>query len=142
MHVLTPAARLVGAGAIAIAASMLLPWYGIQFSHGLSVTALDSFGFAHLALLISAAAAVFCAAREAAGAALPRPLQWAELVILAGAWAAVLTGFLMFDRPDELGGSTEIGLRYGIFVALGGCGAVALGGVRMRAERRGRAAAT
>lgn len=132
----TPAGRLVCAGAIAIVASLLLPWYGIQFSGGLSVTALDRFGLGQLALLITAAAAVFLAAREAAGHPLPRPLLSAELVIIAGAWAALLTGFLMIDRPDELGGSTQIGLRFGIFAALGGAIAIVLGGVRMRRERR------
>ena len=55
---LSPAERLVAAGAIAVAASMLLPWYGIPFSRGLSVTGLDSFGFAHAALLITVGAAV------------------------------------------------------------------------------------
>ena len=37
---------------------MLLPWYGIPFSRGLSVTGLDSFGFADAALLITVGAAV------------------------------------------------------------------------------------
>ena len=43
---LSPAERIVVAGAIAVVASLLLPWYGIPFSRGLSVTGVDSFGFA------------------------------------------------------------------------------------------------
>ncbi|HEY8002342.1 MAG: hypothetical protein ACHQJ5_03480 [Vicinamibacteria bacterium] len=136
----SPGGRIVYAGAIAVLASLLLPWYGIPFSHGLSVTGLDSFGFAHIALLITVGAAVLLVAREVADRPLPRPLSSADLVVVAGAWAALLTVYLLVDRPDELGGSTEIGVRMGIFVALGGCVAIVIGGLRMRAEERSAAA--
>ena len=136
---LSPAERIVAAGAIAVAGSLLLPWYGIPFSRGLSITGLDSFGFGHAALLITVGAAVLLIAREAAGRRLARPLRSAELVIVAGGWAAALTAYLMLDRPDELGGVTAVNLRFGIYVALAGCLAIAVGGLRMRAERRGAA---
>lgn len=129
---LSRAERLVCFGALATAASMLVPWYGIRFSHGLSVTGLDSFGFAAAALLITVGAAVVVVVREAAGRPPARPLRSAELVVVAGAWAALVTGYLMADRPDELAGSTQISLRVGIFVALGGCVAIVVGGMRMR----------
>lgn len=122
---------------MAAAASLLLPWYGIALSHGLSVTGLDSFGFAHLALLITPGSAVAVILFDASGRPL-RPLRAGELVVAFGAWAAVLTCYLMIDRPDALAGSTRIGLRMGIFVALAGCVAIAVGGLRMRAERRAR----
>jgi hypothetical protein len=133
---LSPAERIVGAGAIAVFASLLFPWYGIAFSNGLSVTGLDRFGFAHAALLITVGAAVFVVAREAAGRPVPRPLRGAELVMVAGTWGALLCCFLIADRPDELAGRPDVQLRYGIFVALGGCLAIVVGGMRMRAERR------
>ena len=126
--------RIAVAGAIAIAASLLLPWYGIAFSRGLSVTGLDSFNFAHAALLLTAGAASFLVAREAMGHALPRPLRAADLVTVAGAWAAALTVYLLADRPDQLAGSTEVRLRYGVYVALGGCVAIVVGGLRMRRD--------
>ena len=135
---LTPGERIVAAGAIAIAASLLLPWYGIAFSRGLSVTGLDSLNFAHVALLLTAGAAAFLIAREATGHALPRPLRAADLVTVAGAWAAVLTVYLLADRPDQLGGSTEVKLRYGVYVALGGCVAIVVGGLRMRRDVSGK----
>ena len=135
---LTPAGRVVCAGAIAVAASLLMPWYGIPFSHGLSVTGFDSFGAAHVALLITVAAAVYLVMREAAGLTLPRPLRGADLIVVAGGWAALLTGFLMLDRPDELAGTTDVGLRYGVYVCLGGCAAIAIGGMRMRVEHHPR----
>ncbi len=132
---LTPAERIVAAGAIAVCASLLLPWYGIAFSHGLSVTGLDRFGFAHAALVITIGAAVYLVARQAAGRTLPRPLRAAELVAVAGTWAALLCLFLIADRPDELGGRAEVQLRYGIYGTLGGCLAILVGGLRMRTER-------
>ena len=134
---LTAGERIAGAGAIAVAASLLLPWYGIPFSRGLSVTGLDSFGFAHAALLLSVGAAGFLIAREAGGHVLPRPLRAADLVAVAGGWAVVLTIYLIVDRPDQLGGSTQVALRYGVYVSLAGCVAVVVGGMRMRAEREG-----
>ena len=52
-----------------------------------------------------------------------------------GLWAALLTAYLMIDRPDELGDVGSVDLRFGIFVALGGCVTIIVGGMRMRAER-------
>lgn len=118
-----------------VVASLLLPWYGIAFSDGLSVTGLDRFGFAHAALLLTVGAAVFVTVRAAEGRTLPRPLRAAELIVVAGAWAALLTIYMIGDRPDELAGTTRVGLRMGIFVALGGCLVIIAGGLRMRAER-------
>ena len=130
---LSPAERIVAAGAIAVAASLLLPWYGIAFSDGLSVTGLDSFGFAHAALLVTIGAAVFLIVGEASGRTLPRPLRAADLVALAGGWATLLCLFLIADRPDRLGAGSEVQVRYGIYVAIAGSLAILVGGLRMRA---------
>jgi hypothetical protein len=132
---LSPAERIAGAGAIAVFASLLFPWYGIAFGQGLSVTGLDRFGFGHAALLITVAAAAYLVVREASGHGLPRPLRAAELVAVAGAWGALLCFFLIGARPDELAGRHDVQLRYGIFVALGGCLVILVGGLRMRVER-------
>lgn len=134
---LSPAERVVCGGAIGVGASVLLPWYGIPFGDGLSVTGLDAFGFGAAAVLLTVAAAIVLIVREAAGHSLPRPLRAAELVVAAGAWSAVLCIYLIFDRPDELGGTTDVTPRLGVFVALAGCVTIALGGMRMRAERTG-----
>ena len=101
---MTPGERLIVAGAIVVAGGLLLPWYGIPFSRGLSVTAIDRFGFAHVALLLTVAAAVLVAARVAAGRPAPSPFRPWALVAAAGVWAALLVCFLMVARPEELGG--------------------------------------
>jgi hypothetical protein len=136
-------ARLAALAALTVAGSMLFPWYGVEFSSGLSLTGFDSFGLGQLALLLTAGAALFLIARCAGGYELPRPLRQGSLLAVAGAWAAVLVGYLMLDKPDEISGRTGIHLRYGIFVALGAAVALVVGGLRLRrdeivAERRRR----
>jgi hypothetical protein len=129
---LSSAERIAGAGAIAVVASLLLPWYGIAFSNGLSVTGLDSFNFAYAALLLTIGAVVVLVGREASGHPLPRPLRAADLVVVAGVWGAALCVFLIADRPDQLAGSTEVQIRYGVYIAIAGCAAIGAGGMRMR----------
>jgi hypothetical protein len=140
---LRPPARLAAVGALAVPGSLLFPWYGIEFSSGLSQTGLDAFGLGQLALLLTVGAALFLIVRCAGGYELPRPLREGTLLAVAGVWAAVLVGYLMLDKPDEISGRTGIHLRYGIFVALGGALAMVVGGLRLRrdeivAERRQR----
>jgi hypothetical protein len=131
---LHPAARLATVGALAVPISLLFPWYGIEFSGGLAKTGLDSFGFGQLALLLTVGAALLLMARCAGGYRLPRPLGEGVLVALAGLWGSLLVGYLMLDRPDEIAGFTQIRLRYGIFVALGGTVTMLVGGLRLRRE--------
>ncbi|MEK6327384.1 MAG: hypothetical protein AABM66_07665 [Actinomycetota bacterium] len=138
---LPPPARLAALGALAVPGSMLFPWYGIEFGPGLSKTGFDSFGLGQLALLLTVGAALYLVARCAGGYDLPRPLREGTLLALAGGWAAVLVGYLMLDKPDQIAGHTGIHLRYGVFVALGGSLALLVGGLRLRrdevvAERR------
>ena len=138
---LPPPARLAALGALAVPGSMLFPWYGIQFGPGLSKTGFDSFGLGQLTLLITVGAALYLIVRCAGEYELPRPLREGSLLAVAGGWSAALVGYLMLDRPESISIYTDIHLRYGIFVALGGSLALALGGLRLRrdeivAERR------
>ena len=139
---LPPPGRLATVGALAIPVSMLFPWYGIQFGAGLSHTGFDSFGLGQLALLLTVGASLYLIIRHGSGHELPRPLHEGSLLALAGAWSAVLVGYLMLDRPDEISGHANIHLRYGIFVAMGGAAAMLVGGLRLRraeiAAERGR----
>jgi hypothetical protein len=129
---LPPPARLAASGALVVPVSMLFPWYGIQFGPGLSQTGFDSFGLGQLALLVTVGAAMYLIFRCDSGYELPRPLREGSLLALAGAWSAVLVGYLMLDRPDEISGHTHIHLRYGIFVAMAGAAALLVGGLRLR----------
>jgi len=135
---LEPPARLAALGALAVPASMLLPWYGIRGTGGLAKSGLDSFGLGQLALLFTVAAVLYLIVRCARGYLPPRPLSEAGLLVAGGIWAMLLVGYLMLDRPDSIAGFTSIKLRYGIFIALAGAAGIALGGLRLRAVRRSR----
>ncbi len=80
---LTPAERLACIGAAVALGSMLLPWYGIPLTGGLSVSGFNAFGFAAAALLVAVGGAVVVVMREAAGRPPVRPLRSADLVMLA-----------------------------------------------------------
>jgi hypothetical protein len=117
-------------GAIVVIASPVLPWYGVPVGGGLSQTGFDQFGLAALAMLITAGAALALIARSARGYLPPRPLGTGGLLIAAGVWTGVLICYLIADRPDELAGSSNVNLRIGLFVALGGAIALVAGGMR------------
>jgi hypothetical protein len=134
---LRPPERFCVLGALVVAGSLLLPWYDVAFTH-ISRTALDKFGFAHVALLLTVGSAVLLILRSTRGYVLPRPLSEGVLLAVGGVWAALLVTYLLLDRPEQLEGSTKVGLRMGGFVALGGAVALIVGGLRVRrdAQRR------
>jgi hypothetical protein len=123
-------------GALVAIASPLLPWYGVPVSGGLSKTGFDQFGLAALAMMITAGAALVLIARGARGYVPPRPLGAGGLLIAAGVWIGVLVCYLIADRPEELAGSSNVNLRVGLFVALGGAVALVAGGMRVGDVRR------
>jgi hypothetical protein len=137
---LRPAERIAALGAVAVAGSLLFPWYGIELElfNGFSQTGLEAFGFGHAALLVTAVASLALIWMCANGYELPRPLGEGALLIAAGIWTALLVTYLAIDRPDEIAGFDRVRLRYGAFVALGGAAALLLGGVRLRLLRSAR----
>jgi hypothetical protein len=131
----TPGERIAAIGAIVVIASPLLPWYGVPVSGGLAKTGFDSFGLAQLAMMLTAAAALMLIGRRMRGYDPPRPLGAGGLLITAGLWIGVLLCYLIADRPDEIAGSLDVSVRLGPFVALGGAGALIVGGMRVRGRR-------
>ena len=81
------------------------PGTGSRSATGSAVTGLDSFGFAHAALLLTVAAAVVVAAREARGercrARCAPPSWWRSPAPGRRCWPI----YLIVDRPDELAGT-------------------------------------
>jgi len=128
--------RTAALGAAAMPVSLLFPWYGFKLGSPISSTAVDSFNFAHAALLLTAGAVFFLLMR-AGVRPLPRPLSVGGLLIAAGVWSVVILAYLFADPPDELVDIATIGgvrIRYGAFVAAGGAAAMVIGGMRARAE--------
>jgi hypothetical protein len=128
--------RMAALGAVAMPISLLFPWYGFKLGSPISATAIDSFSFAHAALLLTAGAVLYLLMR-ADGRSLPRPLSLGGLLIAAGIWSFVILGYLFADPPDELVDIATIGgvrIRYGAFVAAGCAAAMVIGGLRARQE--------
>lgn len=132
---LTSHERLAVAGAVVVAASLALPWYGVALAGGLVKTALGTFGLIEAALVLTVGAAIALVVACSRGFALPRPLDEGSLLAASGVWSAVLIAYRMLDRPDfGLAAVGDTGLRYGIFVALIGAGLMVVGGLRKRRE--------
>lgn len=116
-------------------ASLFGPWYGVTLAGGLVKTAVGTFGLSEVALLLTVGAAGCLIIICSRGFDLPRPLNEGALLVAAGVWSAVLIAYRMLDRPAfELPGVGPVGLRYGIFVALGGAALIVVGGLRKRRE--------
>jgi uncharacterized membrane protein YvlD (DUF360 family) len=129
--------RTAALGAAAMPLSLLFPWYGFKLGSPISATAIDSFNFAHAALLLTAAAVIYLLMW--ASRPLPRPLSVDGLLIAAGLWSFVILAYLFADPPDELVDIATIGgvrIRYGAYVAAGAAAAMVIGGIRARADRR------
>lgn len=133
--------RMAALGAAAMPVSLLFPWYGFKLGSPISATAIDSFNFAHGALLLTAAAVVYLVI-HAETRGLPRPLSVGGLLIAAGIWSFVILVYLFADPPDELVDIATIGgvrIRYGAFVAAGAAAAMLIGGLRARREAAAKA---
>jgi hypothetical protein len=132
---LTAHERIAAAGVVVVVASLFLPWYGVTLAGGLVKTAIGTFGMIEAALLVTVGAAAWLIAICSRGYEVPRPLNEGALLVAAGAWSALLVVYRMLARPEfELPGVGHVGLRYGIFVALGGAALIVVGGVRKRRE--------
>jgi hypothetical protein len=131
---LRPAERVAVLGALAAGGSLLFPWYGIELElfGGFSQTGLEAFGLGHAALVVTAVASVGLVSLCAGGYRLPRPLSEGALLVVAGAWMAILVAYLALDRPAEIAGFERVRIRYGVIVALAGAAATVLGGTRLR----------
>lgn len=126
--------RVAALGALAIAGSLLLPWYGFKLGSRLSATGLDSFNLAHFALLITAGAALALVVRGR-DLDLPRPISLGALVVAAGIWCVLILAFLVADPPNLIVDTRTIGgvrIRYGVLVAAGGAAALVVGGLGIK----------
>lgn len=127
--------RLALTAALVCAGGLVLPWYRIPVSTRVVRSGVHDFGWAHLALLITLAAAAFLVYRVGTGRRPPLPLHEGTLLAVAGGWAAVICGFLMLNRPTGriLTLPAEFGLAWGAFVSLGAAIVLMLTGLRIRA---------
>jgi hypothetical protein len=145
---LEPEQRLAALTALGLFASMFLPWYGKTDTvvvHGApkatatSLSAFQAFSFVEAAvLLVSAGVLAMLFAR-----AERRPFQLpggdGRVVIVAGAWCALLIFYRTIDKPGLHGNdkiTATVGVEWGIFIALLLALGLTYAGARLRALER------
>ena len=129
--------RLAGLAAIALAFTMFLPWYSVSVARGSqfvgdSRSAFGVFSFVEAAVLVVALGvlALLFARGERRGFHLPG--GDGTVILAAGAWAALLLLFRVFDRPNVDGRGVTVGITWGFFFAFLAAAALAVAGLRMR----------
>ncbi len=128
--------RLAGAAALALAASIFLPWWRDPV-FGISYIGFRRITFVELAILLVSAAVLALLLGRAERRAFHLPLADGTLIAAAGAWSAFLVVFRILDPPTRtLGRMThDYGLRWGALIALASALVLALAGVRERRKR-------
>jgi hypothetical protein len=129
--------RLAGIAALALMVTLFLPWYQVSLARGStfidsSRTAFGVFSFVEAAVLLVAfgVLALLFARGERKGFHLPG--GDGTVILAAGAWAALLLLWRVFDRPDVAGRGVTVGIQWGFFFAFLAAAALALAGWRMR----------
>ena len=122
--------RLAVIASLVLFISQVFPWYkgklyvvepdGRVQSIVAQHSGIGTFSFIEIALLITAASVLFLLFARAEGHAIRLPISDGTLFASAGVWAIFLIVFRSFDRPEISfeGASAEMGLQWGIFVAL------------------------
>jgi len=140
--------RLAALTSLGLFVSMLLPWYSktvIVRARGggtgtQSLSAFQAFSFVEAAVLLVSAGVLALLFARAEEREFHLPGGDGTIVMLAGAWTAILIFYRMLDKPGLQGNEkivSSVGVEWGIFIAL----LVALGlayvGRRLRGAERG-----
>lgn len=142
---LDPRQRLAAAAALALFATMFLPWYTKDTSAVIggrlqkvddTLLAFEAFSFVEAAVLLVAVATLAMLIARVRGGAFHLPGGDGLIITAAGVWVCLLVFYRQLDKPDgEKGGefATDYGVTWGIFVTFL-CGALlAYAGWRLRA---------
>jgi hypothetical protein len=130
--------QLAALAAIALAVSMVLPWYQKSVpQQGKivqdNVSALGVFTFVEAAILLVAFAVLFLVWARAQKKGFHLPGGDGVAITIAGGWAVLLLVWRMFDRPAVQGVGVDLGIQWGLFVALICAGGLIVAGTRLRA---------
>jgi hypothetical protein len=130
--------QLAGGAALGLFVTMFLPWYtethfsGGKFVHD-SLNAFQVFTWVEAAVLLVAASVLFLLYARSQKRGFHLPGGDGTAIFLAGAWTAALLTWRLFDKPHLAG---DVGIEWGIFVALLAAGTVTWAGLRIRAAHR------
>jgi hypothetical protein len=130
---LAPEHRLAAVAAVALGASIFLPWWRDPFFR-ISYVGFRRITFIEVAILLVAIAVLFLIWRRAEGPTFHLPLSDGSLIAGAGLWAGFLVILRMLDPPTRTvaGETLNYSLRWGALVALTAAAALAVSGVRTR----------
>jgi hypothetical protein len=121
--------RLAAMTSLGLFVSMLLPWYSktvIVRTRGggtgsQSLSAFQAFSFVEAAVLLVSVGVLATLFARAEGRDFHLPGGDGTIVMLAGAWVAILIFYRLFDKPGLQGTEqvvSSVGVQWGIFVAL------------------------
>lgn len=130
--------QLTAVAAVALALSLVLPWYQKSYFQGqqvlqANVSAFGVFTFVEAAVLLVAAAVLFLVWARSQRKGFHLPGGDGIAITLAGGWAVLLLVWRLFDKPDIQGAGATMGIQWGIFGALLAAGALIVAGARVRA---------
>ncbi len=121
--------RLAAMTSLGLFVSMLLPWYSktvvVRTRGGgagtQSLSAFQAFSFVEAAVLLVSVGVLATLFARAEGRDFHLPGGDGTIVMLAGAWVAILIFYRLFDKPGLQGNEqvvSSVGVQWGIFVAL------------------------
>ncbi len=129
--------RLAAVAALALLATMLLPWYEKNVAVGNAIVSdkLTAFGvlsWIEAAIFVLALGVAILLFYRAERRAFHLPGGDGTVIFGAGLWAAFLLLWRVFDRPDVDGRAATVGIQWGFFFAFLASGLLAYAGWRIR----------
>src|SRR4051812_27302745 len=131
--------QLAALAAVALALSLVLPWYQKSYFEGgevvqANVSAFGVFTFVEAAVLLVALAVIFLVWARSQKRGFHLPGGDGVAIVLAGGWAILLLVYRLFDKPDIQGAGATMGVQWGIFGAMVAAGALLAAGLRVKAN--------
>jgi hypothetical protein len=135
---LEPERRLAAVAALALLATMFLPWYELQSLNrktgaidSRTISAFGDVSFVEAAVFLVAAGVLALLFARAERHDFHMPGSDGAVVMVAGGWATLLIFYRVFSRPD--GHGYPVGIQWGFFLAFVAAGLLTYAGWRMRA---------
>jgi hypothetical protein len=132
--------RLAGVAALLLLGTLFLPWYQTSFAaqgtKGAQLvrdvqTGIEAFTFVEAAILLVVFGVLLLLFARGENRAFHLPGGDGAVLSLAGAWAALLIVWRLFDKP-ELGKGVAVKLQWGMAVAMGAALLLIYAGTRVR----------
>src|SRR2546423_2048130 len=149
-----PEQRLAAVASLGLVISMFLPWYSktdtvvvreTARATRTSLNAFEAFSFVEAAVLLVSAGVLTALVARVERRNFQLPGSDGATVVVAGAWTALLIFYRLLDKPglqsSARTASIDVGVEWGIFIALLLAIGLAYAGGRMRSAQRASAQA-